>query len=79
MSEQRARRMILSHPPGLYKRTEEFFVRETDSIKALENQASNTKLLMDRLNRAAYGLTFDELIKALGKQKEGESTNETEN
>lgn len=52
-------------------------MRETDSIKALENQASNTKLLMDRLNRAAYGLTFDELIKTLGTQKEGE--NETEN
>lgn len=38
-------------------------MQETDSIKALEQQAKNTKYLMDKLNRAAYGLTFDELVK----------------
>lgn len=54
-------------------------MRETDSIKALENQAANTRHLVERITRAAYGMTFPELIKALGKQKEGESTDETEN
>lgn len=34
---------------------------EKSTIKDLERQASNTKLLMDRLTRAAYGMTFDEL------------------
>lgn len=33
-------------------------MKETDSIKDLETQATNTKYLMDRLNRAAYGMTF---------------------
>lgn len=38
-----------------------------DSIKDLESQARNTKHLMDKLNRAAYGMTFDEAIR-LGKE-----------
>lgn len=42
-------------------------MKETDSIKDLELQASNTKYLMDKLNRAAYGMTFDEAIR-LGKE-----------
>lgn len=45
-------------------------MRETDSIKDLEQQAQNTKYLMDRLNRAAYGMTFDEAIR-LGKESSG--------
>lgn len=45
---------------------------EKETIKALEEQAANTKRLMDQLNRAAYGLTFDELIKHLGNGKEDE-------
>ena len=41
---------------------------EKSTIKDLERQASNTKLLMDRLNRAAYGMTFDELIRYMGRR-----------
>ena len=44
-----------------------YFVNEKDSIKDLEAQARNTKHLMDKLNRAAYGMTFDEAIR-LGKE-----------
>ena len=36
-------------------------------LKDLESQARNTKHLMDKLNRAAYGMTFDEAIR-LGKE-----------
>lgn len=42
-------------------------MKETDSIKDLERQASNTKHLLDKLNRAAYGMTFEEAIR-LGKE-----------
>ena len=42
-------------------------MNEKDSIKDLESQARNTKHLMDKLNRAAYGMTFDEAIR-LGKE-----------
>ena len=45
-------------------------MRETDSIKDLENQAQNTKYLMDKLNRAAYGMTFEEAVR-LGKESSG--------
>ena len=41
---------------------------EKSTIKDLERQASNTKLLMDRLTRAAYGMTFDELIRYMGRR-----------
>lgn len=42
-------------------------MNENSTIKDLEFQARNTKYLMDRLNRAAYGMTFDEAIR-LGKE-----------
>lgn len=48
-------------------RKEEFTLNENSTIKDLEFQARNTKYLMDRLNRAAYGMTFDEAIR-LGKE-----------
>ncbi|QQL05876.1 hypothetical protein [Dysosmobacter welbionis] len=38
-------------------------MNEKDSIKDLEAQARNTKHLMDKLNRAAYGMTFDEALR----------------
>ena len=41
---------------------------EKSTIKDLERQASNTKLLMDRLNWAAYCMTFDELIRYMGRR-----------
>lgn len=40
---------------------------EKETIKDLERQANNTRHLMDRLNRAAYGMTFEEALK-LGDQ-----------
>lgn len=51
-------------------------MKDTDSIKALENQAANTRHLVERITRAAYGMTIPELIKALGGRKEEEG-NET--
>ena len=38
-------------------------MNEKDSIKDMESQALNTKHLMDKLNRAAYGMTFDEALR----------------
>lgn len=52
-------------------------MKETDSIKDLETQATNTKYLMDRLNRAAYGMTFDEALRIGGKSDK--SREEAEN
>lgn len=46
---------------------------EKSTIKDLESQATNTKLLMDRLNRAAYGMTFDELIRYMGRAKDDDA------
>ena len=45
---------------------------EKDSIKDLEHQAANTKRLMDKLNRAAYGMTFDEALRLGNERKETE-------
>lgn len=47
-------------------------MNDTDMIAALEAQAKNTKYLIDRLNRALYGFTFDEIIKLLGGNHDGE-------
>lgn len=38
-------------------------MNENSAIKDLESQARNTKRLMDKLNRAAYGMTFDEALR----------------
>lgn len=43
---------------------------ENDKIRDLENQARNTKNYVDRINKAYYGMTWDEYIKALGNRKE---------
>ena len=45
-------------------------MNEKDSIQELERQASNTKYLLDRLNRAAYGLTFEEMVRLMGQKEE---------
>ena len=47
---------------------------EKNSIKDLERQAANTKHLMDKLNRAAYGMTFDEALRLGNDKKEEEDT-----
>ncbi len=38
-------------------------LNDKDSILDLEDQARNTKRLLDRLNKAAYGTTWDECIR----------------
>jgi len=38
-------------------------LNEKDSILDLEDQARNTKQLLDRLNKAAYGTTWEECIR----------------
>lgn len=49
-------------------------MNEKNTIKDLENQAKNTRHLMDKLNRAAYGMTWDEIIKTLrNKREEGDA------
>lgn len=46
---------------------------EKETIKALEEQARNTKYLMDRLNKAAYGMTWEEYTRILcGKEENHE-------
>lgn len=42
---------------------------ENDKIKDLEVQARNTRHLVDRLNTAYYGMTWIDLIKALGNRE----------
>lgn len=49
-------------------------MREIDSVKDLEQQAQNTKHLMDRLNRAYIGLTVEELLRLALGRKERESS-----
>ena len=41
-------------------------MNDKNTIHDLEIQARNTRYLVDRINRAAYGMTVDELIKTLG-------------
>lgn len=38
-------------------------LNDKDSILDLEDQARNTKQLLDRLNKAAYGTTWEECIR----------------
>lgn len=47
-------------------------MNEKNTIKDLENQVRNTKNLVDRINRAHYGMTVDEIIKAMGGGNENE-------
>ena len=49
---------------------------EKDTIRDLERQAANTKRLMDKLNRAAYGMTLDEALRLGNDRKEEEECQE---
>lgn len=51
-------------------------MNDKNTIKELEIQAQNTRILMDRLNRSAYGMTWDEMIRLLCGQRE-EDTHDT--
>lgn len=51
---------------------------EKDSIKDLEFQAANTKRLVDRINLAMYGMTWEEHTRLMaGKNEKGSDSNET--
>ena len=47
------------------------------SLKIKENQAANTRHLVELITRAAYGMTFPELIQALGGRKEEDDGSNT--
>lgn len=49
---------------------------EKDTIRDLERQDANTKRLMDKLNRAAYGMTLDEALRLGNDRKEEEECQE---
>lgn len=44
------------------------------TVRELEVKAASVKYELDRLNRAAYGMTFDEVIKTLGRDSETEKS-----
>ena len=46
-------------------------------IKELERDILVNRLKIDRLNRAYYGMTFDELMRLKGKQDEDKRETET--
>ena len=48
-------------------------MNDKNTIKDLEIQAQNTRILMDRLNRSAYGMTWDEMIRLLCGRREEET------
>ena len=58
-------------------------LNEKDSISDLEGQARNTKQLLDRLNKAAYGTTWEECIRLVADciklLKEKEDKDEKQN
>lgn len=47
-------------------------LNENSAIKDLELQAANTRQLVDRINRAMYGMTWDEHERLHGQNHEGE-------
>lgn len=48
---------------------------ENDKIKDLENQAANTKNLMDRLNKALYGMSWEEYTRLMGRASDEREQN----
>lgn len=44
---------------------------EKNTIKELEAQANNTRLLVERLTKAHYGITVPEIIKSIGGENRG--------
>ena len=44
------------------------------TVRELEVKAASVKYDLDRLNRAAYGMTFDEVVKTLGRDSETEKS-----
>ena len=44
------------------------------TVHELEIKAASVKYELDKLNRAAYGMTFDEVIKTLRRDSETEKS-----
>lgn len=44
------------------------------TVREPEVKAASVKYELDKLNRAAYGMTFDEVIKTLGRDSETEKS-----
>ena len=44
------------------------------TVRELEVKAASVKYELDRLNRAVYGMTFDEVVKTLGRDSETEKS-----
>lgn len=47
-------------------------LNDADSIKNLEEQANNTRYFVDRINRAMYGMTWEEYTRLLCEKEEQE-------
>ena len=54
-------------------------LNDSSSIKDLENQAKNTKYLIDKLNKAYIGLATDEIIKLILKGEKIDKESEEQN
>lgn len=50
-------------------------MNENDKIKDLESQAKNTKHFIDRLNRAFYGMTWEEHERLHGNSENDDNSN----
>ena len=48
-------------------------MNENDKIKDLVLQAENTRQLVDRINRALYGMTWEEHTRIMGEGKENDA------
>ena len=44
--------------------------KKDKTVHELAIKAARVKFELDKLNRAAYGMTFDEVIKTLGRDSE---------
>lgn len=63
-------------PAGIYyhillladKKQGGIILNEDTTLKEFERSAKNCKHIMDRLNSAYYGVTFEELIRIAGKE-----------
>lgn len=52
--------------------TEKKTLNGENTIKELELQAANTKLLVDRINRAMYGMTWEEHERLHARKENGD-------
>ena len=48
-------------------------MNENDKIKDFVLQVENTRQLVDRINRAMYGMTWEEHTRIMGKEEEDDA------